>query len=58
MNLAQYAEASIFMSQITAASLNTAQIEYWNSSAGETWAQFQEPPDRQIEPLDSYLEDH
>ena len=39
------------MSQITAASSNTAQIEYWNSSAGETWAQFQEPLDRQIEPL-------
>jgi SAM-dependent methyltransferase len=44
-------EASIIMSQITAASSNTAQIEYWNSSAGETWAQFQEPLDRQIEPL-------
>jgi SAM-dependent methyltransferase len=39
------------MSQITAASSNTAQIEYWNSSAVETWAQFQEPLDRQIEPL-------
>ena len=38
------------MSQITAAS-NTAQIEYWNSSAGETWAQFQESLDRQVEPL-------
>jgi SAM-dependent methyltransferase len=38
------------MSQ-TAASSNTAQIDYWNSSAGETWAQFQEPLDRQIEPL-------
>jgi hypothetical protein len=48
--MAQAAEASIIMSQITAAS-NTAQIEYWNSSAGETWAQFQEPLDRQIEPL-------
>jgi hypothetical protein len=30
------------MSQITATSSNTAQIEYWNSSAGETRAQFQE----------------
>jgi len=49
--LAQPAEASTIMSQITAASSNTAQIEYWNSSAGETWAQFQEPLDRQIEPL-------
>ena len=39
------------MSQITATSSNTAQIEYWNSSAGETWAQFQELLDRQIEPL-------
>jgi predicted TPR repeat methyltransferase len=49
--LAQSAEASVIMSQITAASSNTAQIEYWNSSSGETWAQFQEPLDRQIEPL-------
>jgi SAM-dependent methyltransferase len=39
------------MSQITASSSNNAQIEYWNSSSGETWAQFQEPLDRQIEPL-------
>jgi ubiquinone/menaquinone biosynthesis C-methylase UbiE len=39
------------MSKITAISPNTAQIEYWNSSAGETWAQFQEALDRQIESL-------
>jgi SAM-dependent methyltransferase len=32
-------------------SSNAAQIEYWNTTAGETWAQFQEPLDRQIEPL-------
>jgi SAM-dependent methyltransferase len=25
--------------------------EYWNATAGDTWAQFQEPLDRQIEPL-------
>jgi SAM-dependent methyltransferase len=32
-------------------SSNAARIEYWNTTAGETWAQFQEPLDRQIEPL-------
>ena len=40
------------MSQLPAASANAAQIEYWNASGGETWAQFQESLDRQIEPLD------
>jgi hypothetical protein len=30
---------------------NAQQIEYWNATAGETWAQFQEPLDRQIKPL-------
>ena len=30
---------------------NDAQIEYWNTAAGETWAQFQEVLDRQVEPL-------
>jgi SAM-dependent methyltransferase len=39
------------MSQVSAASSNAAQIEYWNSSAGETWAALQEALDRQIEPL-------
>jgi SAM-dependent methyltransferase len=39
------------MSQVSAASSNAAQIEYWNLSAGETWAALQEPLDRQIEPL-------
>ena len=39
------------MSQIPEPSPNAAQVEYWNSVAGETWAQFQEPLDRQIEPL-------
>ncbi len=39
------------MSRIVEPSPNTAQSEYWNATAGETWAQFQEPLDRQIEPL-------
>jgi SAM-dependent methyltransferase len=30
---------------------NTAQIEYWNAVAGETWSQFHDQLDRQIEPL-------
>ena len=30
---------------------NAAQIDYWNTIAGETSAQFQESLDRQIEPL-------
>jgi len=34
-----------------AVSPNAAQCEYWNAVAGETWAQFQESLDRQIEPL-------
>jgi SAM-dependent methyltransferase len=33
------------------ASSNIAQIEYWNTKAGETWAKFQEALDRQIETL-------
>ncbi len=32
-------------------SSNAAQIEYWNTTAGETWAQFQEALDRQVELL-------
>src|SRR6476659_2296474 len=32
-------------------SSNIAQIEYWNTKAGETWAKFQEALDRQIETL-------
>ncbi len=32
-------------------SANAAQIEYWNATAGETWALFQEQLDRQIAPL-------
>lgn len=39
------------VSQILETSSNAAQIEYWNATAGETWAQFQELLDRQIEPL-------
>ena len=34
-----------------AVSANAAQSEYWNAAAGETWAQFQEQLDRQLEPL-------
>ena len=32
-------------------SANAAQIEYWNATAGETWALFLEQLDRQIAPL-------
>ena len=32
-------------------SSNIAQIEYWNTEAGETWAKFQEALDCQIETL-------
>ena len=39
------------MSQTAETAPNAAQIEYWNASAGETWAQFQEALDRQVEPL-------
>ena len=39
------------MPQIPETSSNAAQIEYWNTTAGETWAQFQETLDRQVEPL-------
>jgi SAM-dependent methyltransferase len=39
------------MPQIAETSSNAAQIEYWNASAGETWALFQEALDRQVEPL-------
>ena len=37
------------MTQTT--SSNIAQIEYWNTKAGETWAKFQEALDRQIQTL-------
>jgi SAM-dependent methyltransferase len=30
---------------------NAAQVDYWNTTAGVVWAQFQEQLDRQIEPL-------
>ncbi len=39
------------MPQIAETSSNAAQIEYWNASAGEIWARFQEVLDRQVEPL-------
>ena len=34
-----------------ATSDNAAQIDYWNATAGRTWARYQEQLDRQIEPL-------
>jgi SAM-dependent methyltransferase len=39
------------MFQSAELSVNAAQIEYWNATAGETWAQFQEQLDYQIAPL-------
>jgi SAM-dependent methyltransferase len=30
---------------------NAAQIDYWNATAGQTWAEFQAQLDRQLEPL-------
>ena len=39
------------MAQVQEISPNAQQIEYWNATAGETWVQFQEALDRQIEPL-------
>ena len=39
------------MPQIPETSSNAAQNEYWNTTGGETWAQFQETLDRQVEPL-------
>jgi SAM-dependent methyltransferase len=30
---------------------NAAQIDYWNTTAGDTWARFQDRLDRQLEPL-------
>ncbi|HUX72824.1 MAG TPA: methyltransferase domain-containing protein [Steroidobacteraceae bacterium] len=34
-----------------AAAPNAAQIDFWNSTAGQTWAKFQRQLDRQIDPL-------
>ena len=39
------------MTESLETSSNAAQIEYWNATAGETWARFQEALDHQIEPL-------
>lgn len=39
------------MSGAQAVSANAAQVDYWNSAAGETWARFQQLLDRQVEPL-------
>jgi len=36
---------------MTASSANAAQIDYWNATAGLTWAEMQGQLDRQIEPL-------
>jgi hypothetical protein len=32
---------------------NSEQMDYWNASAGQTWAQFYEQLDRQLSPLGS-----
>ncbi len=39
------------MTENPSSSDNAAQIDYWNATAGQTWARFQEQLDRQIEPL-------
>jgi SAM-dependent methyltransferase len=39
------------MPQSSGPSLNSAQIDYWNATAGQTWAQLQRELDAQIEPL-------
>lgn len=39
------------MSESLEPSPNAAQSEYWNAIAGQTWVQFQDLLDRQIEPL-------
>src|SRR5580692_12179952 len=39
------------MSETPASPANAAQIDYWNAVAGQTWVQYQEQLDRQIEPL-------
>ena len=39
------------MSQFEVASSNDAQVDYWNTTAGETWARHQRQLDRQLEVL-------
>lgn len=39
------------MSDIQDEAANTAQIDYWNAAAGQTWVRYQAQLDRQIEPL-------
>ncbi len=39
------------MAETQDSAANTAQIDYWNTGAGETWAEFQTQLDRQTEPL-------
>ncbi|WP_293899891.1 class I SAM-dependent methyltransferase [Phenylobacterium sp.] len=39
------------MAEATSDATNTAQVEYWNTAAGPTWAELQAPLDRQLAPL-------
>ena len=39
------------MPDLEGQSANAAQIDYWNRTAGQTWVQYQDQLDRQIEPL-------
>ncbi len=39
------------VSDVQGEATNAAQIDYWNASAGQTWARYQAQLDRQIEPL-------
>ncbi|MDP3494568.1 MAG: class I SAM-dependent methyltransferase [Hyphomonadaceae bacterium] len=39
------------MSEVQGEAANAAQIDYWNATAGQTWAHYQAQLDRQIEPL-------
>lgn len=39
------------MSNLQGEAANSAQIDYWNATAGQTWARHQAQLDRQIEPL-------
>src|SRR3954471_13768054 len=39
------------MSEAPNAAPNAAQVAYWNEASGPTWAELQEPLDRQLAPL-------
>ena len=39
------------MAEDRASSPNAAQLEYWNTAAGATWARYHDQLDRQIAPL-------